>query len=94
MEWTVFEVLAAVAALFLSLGVPIIKLNGTITKLNVTLERTEKDVTQQKQELERQKDSARESHRRLWEHNDEQDDKLNDHERRITILEHKKGEIG
>lgn len=93
MEWTVFEVLAAVAALFLSLGVPIIKLNGTITKLNVTLERTEKDVTQQKQELERQKDAARESHRRLWEHNDEQDTTLNDHETRITILEHKKGEI-
>lgn len=92
MEWTVFEVLAAVAALFLSLGVPIIKLNGTITKLNVTLERTEKDVTQQKQELERQREAAKESHRRLWEHNDEQDDMLNDHERRITILEHKKGE--
>ena len=58
MEWTVFQVVAALAALFLSLGVPIIQLNGTITRLNVTLERTEKDVLQQKKELERQKAAA------------------------------------
>ena len=58
MEWTVFQVVAALAALFLSLGVPIIQLNGTITRLNVTLERTEKDVLQQKKELERQKEAA------------------------------------
>ena len=55
MEWTVFQVVAALAALFLSLGVPIIQLNGTITRLNVTLERTEKDVFQQKMVREGQK---------------------------------------
>ena len=82
MEWTVFEVLAAVAALFLSLGVPIIQLNGTITRLNVTLEQMKQDMAQQKL-------SAREAHRRLWARNDAQDAALADHEQRIVLLEHK-----
>ena len=82
MEWTVFQVVAALAALFLSLGVPIIQLNGAITRLNVTLERTEKDV--------RQKEAARDSHRRLWAHCEEQDAALQDHDRRITLLEERR----
>lgn len=90
MEWTVFQVVAALAALFLSLGVPIIQLNGTITRLNVTLERTEKDVLQQKKELERQKEAARDSHRRLWAHCETQDAALQDHDRRITLLEERR----
>ena len=86
-----FEVLAALAALFLSLGVPIIKLNGTITKLNVMLTQMEQDLTRQRQELERQRDAARDSHRRLWAHSTDQDEALADHEKRLTILESQGG---
>ena len=87
MEWTVFEVLAAIVALFASVGVPIIRLNASITKLNVTLERTEKDVAVNREQIEEQRKAARESHKRLWDHADKQDAQLQDHETRIKFLE-------
>lgn len=31
-----------------------------------------------------------ESHRRIWEHNEEQDEKLNNHETRLQVLEKEK----
>ena len=58
---------------------------GNITHLNVTLDQMRKDVDAQKA-------AAKESHRRLWEHNEEQDEKLENHECRIKILEIKKQE--
>lgn len=87
MEWTVFEVLAAIVALFVSVGVPIIRLNSSITKLNVVLERTEKDVAENRDQIEEQKKAAKESHKRLWDHCEKQDKQLQDHETRIKFLE-------
>ena len=87
MEWTVFEVVAAIAALFLSIGVPVIRLNSSITKLTVMLERVEKDVAANRTALEKQRDAAKVSHEKLWRHNDEQDEMLQQHETRIQFLE-------
>lgn len=87
MEWTVFEVLAAIAALFLSIGVPVIRLNSSITKLTVMLERVERDVDSNRQQIAAQKEAARASHEKLWRHNEEQDEQLQDHETRIKFLE-------
>ena len=39
--------------------------------------------------MDKQTEHNREIHKRLWDHNDEQDDRLDDHERRIGSLEHK-----
>ena len=64
---------------------PADKTNSNITHLNVTLDQMRKDVDAQKA-------AAKESHRRLWEHNEEQDEKLENHECRIKILEIKKQE--
>ena len=87
MEWTVFEALAAIAALFLSIGVPVIRLNGSITKLTVMLERVEKDVAANREQLAAQRAAARASHEKLWRHNEEQDERLQRHETRIQFLE-------
>ena len=40
-------------------------------------------------ELDEQSEHSRESHKRLWDHNEEQDNRLDDHERRIHDMEHK-----
>ena len=86
-EWTVFEVLAAVAALFFSIGVPVMRLNASITKLTVMLERVERDVAANREQLAAQRAAARASHEKLWRHNDEQDERLGDHETRLRFLE-------
>lgn len=86
-EWTVFEVVAAIAALFLSIGVPVIRLNSSITKLTVMLERVEKDVAANRMALEQQRAAAKASHEKLWRHNDEQDAQLQNHETRLRVLE-------
>ena len=90
MEWTVFEVVAAIAALFLSIGVPVIRLNSSITKLTVMLERVEKDVAANRTALEQQRAAAKVSHEKLWRHNDEQDEMLQRHETRLQVLENGK----
>ena len=90
MEWTVFEVVAAIAALFLSIGVPVIRLNSSITKLTVMLERVEKDVAANRTALEQQRAAAKASHEKLWRHNEEQDAQLQNHETRLQVLEKRK----
>ena len=87
MEWAAFETLAAIAALFLSIGVPVIRLNSSITKLTVMLERVEQDVAANRAALEQQRAAARASHEKLWRHNDEQDAQLQNHETRLRVLE-------
>lgn len=62
---------------------PIIKLNTTITRLIVKLDNLGVDM----EELEKHN---HESHRRIWEKNDEQDGKLADHETRLKVIENEK----
>lgn len=72
--------LAAVVGLFLSVGTPVLKLNSNIIKLNSNFESLQDD-------LNKFTEKNTESHRRLWEHNEKQDKRLNDHDRRIEALE-------
>lgn len=82
MEWTVITVLVALVGLLATVGAPVIKLNSNLTKLTVLLDTLKNDMQEQKK-------STKESHRRLWEHNDEQDGRIENHEKRITLLEQK-----
>ena len=82
MEWDVFGVIAAIAGFLAVILPPLIRLNGSITRLTVTMERLVKD-------MDAQRERSHESHKRLWEHNEEQDKRLNNHETRITKLEGK-----
>lgn len=66
----------------IAIGAPVLKLNSTITKLGVTIDILIRDV----QELEVHN---RESHKRIWNHNNEQDETLADHECRLQVIEHK-----
>lgn len=79
-EWGVVGVIVALAGLFLTVGAPIIRLITSITRLTGTVEALQKD-------MEGLTVKNTESHRRIWEHNDEQDERLNDHETRIKLIE-------
>lgn len=79
-EWAVVGVIIALVGLIATVVSPIVRLNTTITKLNTIVERVEGS-------LEDLADKNSKGHARIWEHNEEQDKKLNDHETRITVIE-------
>lgn len=87
MEWTTVTVIIALVGMIVTVTTPLIKLNSSITRLTVILDNIKADLEDQKKALSAQKAESRESHRRLWAHNDEQDNTLNDHETRIRVLE-------
>lgn len=79
-EWTVVGVIVVLLGLLGTVTAPMIKLNTTLTKLNdkfETLDGKLTDVTE----------SNHDSHKRLWEHEEAQDNTLHNHEARIQILE-------
>lgn len=80
MEWTTVTVIIALVGLGAAVIKPIVSLTQSITKLTVVVERLER-------ELDDQSEHSRESHKRLWDHNEEQDNRLDDHERRIHDME-------
>lgn len=82
MEWTVVTVIIALLGFVAAIVNPLTKLTRSITTLTVVVDRLKADVEEQRLH-------ASESHRRIWEHNEGQDRRLEDHERRIGTLEHK-----
>ena len=81
-EWTVVTVIVALVGLFMAVGAPIIRQTKTMTKLDTTMETLSEKITQ----LEEKNTDA---HRRIWDHNEEQDKQLHDHDIRIVKLEDK-----
>lgn len=79
-EWGVFLVLVAVAGLFITVGSPILKLNTTLTMQSALLSSLD-------EKLDELSDDKKEAHKRLWAHNEKQDKRLDDHEKRIISLE-------
>lgn len=71
MEWTVVTVIIALVGLFMTVGKPIITLNGSITHLQDAI------------------DDLREDIKVLTGRTDNQEERLQDHETRISILEEK-----
>ncbi len=83
MEWQIFTVIVAIVGAAVTVTTPVLKLTNTITKLNETCENLENRF----KEFE---DNNKDSHRRIWEHNEEQDKIISNHEIRITVLEGEK----
>lgn len=80
MEWTVVTVLIALIGLFLTVSKPIIKLNETITRLTMICDNLNR-------RFEKAEIDNHDGHKRLWEHNTAQDRLIEEHDKRITILE-------
>ena len=82
-EWTVVTVVIALVGLFVTVGAPIIRQTKTMTKLDATMEQ----LAEKLMALESKNTDA---HRRIWVKNEEQDNRLQDHEIRIVKLEEHK----
>lgn len=81
-NWDVFLVIVAVVGFIITIMTPILKLNTAITKLIDAVETLKKSFDSMLH-------SNSKSHERIWSSINEQDDKLEDHEVRIKLLEDK-----
>ena len=82
MEWQVVTVIIALVGLVTAIAAPLIRLNNSITKLTVMLDQALERLT-------KQEENSHISHKRIWDKNEEQDKRLNDHEKRISFIERK-----
>lgn len=80
MTWEIFLGIVALFGFITAVMTPIVKLNTSITKLNAALEGLQGAVT-------RLEDDNTASHRRMWSHNESQDNVIKNHEARITSIE-------
>lgn len=82
MEWTTVTVIISLVGLGGAIIKPIVSLTRSITELTIQVKGLRTD-------MDKQAEHNREIHKRLWDHNGEQDGRLDDHERRIVSMEHK-----
>lgn len=80
MTWEIFLGLVALFGFLAAICGPLLKLNGNIVRLNDSLH-----VLQQA--MDKIDADNEKSHKRIWEHNEEQDEKIEEHEHRINSLE-------
>lgn len=81
-EWLIFKDIVVIVGLIITVTTPLLKLNTSITQLRTLLEEVMRNVEQNEHD-------NTESHRRLWQHNTEQDGLLQQHERRLHDLDGK-----
>lgn len=81
-DWDIVKDIVVLAGLIMTVTTPLLKLNTSITQLKALLD----SVAKQVQENDKS-NSAR--HKRLWEHNEEQDETLQRHEQRLHDLDGK-----
>ena len=79
-EWTVVTVIVVLSGLVISFVKPLISLNGTLTRLTEAVKVLEKELADIS-------GKNSEAHARLWQKEQEQDARLQDHEKRIAIIE-------
>ena len=82
MTWEIFLGIVALVGFIISLATPLMKLSKTMTELNVNMQNLNKAMNVLTA-------NNTESHRRIWAHNEEQDEKIENHEKRITKIETK-----
>lgn len=81
-DWDIVKDIVVLAGLIMTVTTPLLKLNTSITQLKALLD----SVAKQVQENDKSNSA---SHKRLWEHNEEQDETLQRHEQRLHDLDGK-----
>ena len=82
MTWEIFLGIVALVGFMITVISPLMKLSKTMTELNVNMQNLN-------QAMNTLTSNNTESHRRIWQHNEEQDAKMDNHENRITKIETK-----
>ena len=92
-EWQVVLVIVTLVGLVATILGAALKVNNKFTDslINFTNTNTKLDttVTELGKQLLKLEDRNSDNHSRIWEHSEAQDKVLNEHDRRITILERK-----
>lgn len=81
-DWDIVKDIVVLAGLIITVTTPLLKLNTSITQLKALLD----SVAKQVQENDKSNSAG---HKRLWEHNEEQDETLQRHEQRLHDLDGK-----
>ena len=81
-DWDIVKDIVVLAGLFMTVTTPLLRLNTSITQLKALLD----SVAKQVQENDKSNSA---SHKRLWEHNEAQDETLQRHEQRLHDLDGK-----
>ena len=81
-DWDIVKDIVVLVGLIVTVTTPLLKLNTSITQLRALLD----SVVKQVQDNDRSNSA---SHKRLWEHNEEQDETLQRHEQRLHDLDGK-----
>lgn len=81
-DWDIVKDIVVLAGLIMTVTTPLLKLNTSITQLKALLDSEAKQVQENDK-------SNSASHKRLWEHNEEQDETLQRHEQRLHDLDGK-----
>lgn len=81
MTWEIVVGIIALFGFLVSVITPLTKLTRIMTELTISVEGLKEAIKQMG-------DKNTESHRRIWEHNTEQDELLKNHEKRITKIEY------
>lgn len=81
-DWDIVKDIVVLAGLIMTVTTPLLKLNTSITQLKALLDSVAKNVQENDK-------SNSASHKRLWEHNTEQDEILQNHEMRLHDLDGK-----
>lgn len=81
-DWDIVKDIVVLIGLIVTVTTPLLKLNTNITQLKALLD----SVVKQVQDNDRSNSA---SHKRLWEHNEEQDETLQRHEQRLHDLDGK-----
>lgn len=82
MTWEIFLGITALVGFLISIITPFTKLTRTMAELNL-------NVKHLSDAMDALAVKNTESHRRIWEHNNEQDELIDSHEQRITKIETK-----
>jgi len=81
MTWEIFLGIAALVTFVIAITGPMMKLNTSITKLNNSVDVLRDAINRIEQDNEK-------SHKRLWDHNSEQDEIIAAHSKKISNIEH------
>ena len=82
MTWEIFLGIISLVSFLIALVTPLMKLSKSMTELSV-------NVKNLNDSMDNFVINNTESHRRIWQHNEEQDAKMDNHENRITKIETK-----
>lgn len=88
-EWNIVTVVVVIVGLIGTVAAPLVKNTRAMTQLSGEIKNLIYRIGQNEKETDELKNKASHRHKQIFERLDEQGEKINNHEGRISALEHK-----